>query len=170
MQPITTLPAAPDASCTGLGGTVRVSSNVNPAIYPAWAAPNVFDGQTASVSTSLGWHSQLGVTSPTAGECVAVDLGSTRTVNSVTLYPASPPGYPYGFGFPVDYRIEVSNRWNFANATTVASVTSAPLPSAPVTATLTIPTLARYVRMVATRTRAISTGQYAVALAEIGGN
>ncbi len=153
--------------CIDGTGTVRVSS-LTP--FSTWGAANLADGVLTSTPSSLGWHSGLGVYTDDAGECAIVDRGASTAIDSVTLYRADPGSpYPNGLGFPVDYHIDISDDPDFGTFTTVATVTGAPIPSSGnVTHTLTGTPSARYVRLVVTKARGIYSGQFAVALAELG--
>ena len=56
---------------------------------------------------------------------VQVDLGLSRKIDAVKLYPKFNPSPPRGIGFPVRFRIDISDDPQFAAATLVANHTSA---------------------------------------------
>lgn len=120
-----------------------------------WSRTNLVDGITTSVAGSEGFHSAI-ATSPDTTKWVQVDLGSIQPIAGVTLYPARPTNDPAGdfpgAGFPVRYKVEVSDDPAFATATTVADRTDSDQPN-PGTASVPISTSAtgRYVRVTATK-------------------
>jgi hypothetical protein len=61
-----------------------------------------------------GWHSQI-ASNANEAKWVQVDLGSVREIATINLYPCYDDfaNIGAGFGFPVSYRVEVSNDVNF---------------------------------------------------------
>lgn len=108
----------------------------------------------------------------TREEWVQVDLGAPKAVASVVLYPASRPDREQesGFGFPLRYRIELSDEPQFSNPIVQSSSGEHDVPNpgdAPVTVLLETPTSARYVRFTATKLYPIGQNKFLFALAEI---
>lgn len=120
-----------------------------------WSRANLVDGVTTSVTASQGFHSAI-VDSPETTKWVQVDLGSNTPIARVTLYPARPTNDPAGdfpgAGFPVRYRVQVSDDPTFATATTVADRTDSDQPN-PGTDPVSIstPGTGRYLRVTATK-------------------
>jgi alpha-L-rhamnosidase len=120
-----------------------------------WSRTNLVDGITTSVAGSEGFHSAI-ASSADLTKWVQVDLGSSQPIAGITLYPARPTNDPAGdfpgAGFPVRYKVEVSDDPAFATATTVADHTDTDQPN-PGTASVPISTSAsgRYVRVTATK-------------------
>ncbi|MDX6262215.1 MAG: alpha-L-rhamnosidase [Kribbellaceae bacterium] len=120
-----------------------------------WSRANLVDGITTSVTASQGFHSAV-VSSPDTTKWVQVDLGSSESIAGVTLYPARPTNDPAGdfpgAGFPVRYRVQISDDPTFATATTVADRTDTDQQN-PGTAPVSIGTSAhgRYLRVTATK-------------------
>ncbi|WNV88933.1 family 78 glycoside hydrolase catalytic domain [Umezawaea sp. Da 62-37] len=120
-----------------------------------WSPAAATDGIDGSTDSSQGYHS---ATEPTADatKWVQVDLGSTQRLASVSLFPARPTndtaGDIVGAGFPVRYRVQVSDDPAFATSTTVADKTDADQPN-PGTSPVTLPAdvTGRYVRITATK-------------------
>ena len=140
-----------------------------------WLAKWISDPATESIGKPVkpltGYHSQFSP-SPDAVKWVAVDLGESKTIDAVRLFPARPydwqPDTP-GFLFPVRYRIEASNDPAFANSRTIVDRTGKDEPN-PGDHALTLrfpPTAARHVRLVVTRLRERDLGNHAFALAEV---
>jgi signal transduction histidine kinase len=106
-------------------------------------------------SERIGWHSMFSL-NPSATKWLQVDLGSVQPFDSVTLVPVdvaygTHPGP--GFGFPVRFRVEVSDSAAFSEPRLLAAFDGEDFPSpgnAPVF--LATPGAAgRYVRVTATR-------------------
>ncbi|MGA2271795.1 MAG: discoidin domain-containing protein, partial [Bryobacteraceae bacterium] len=88
---------------------------------------------------------------------VQVDLGSPRKIDAVKLYPKFNPSPPRGLGFPVRFRIDISDDPQFAAATPVSDHTSTDLAD-PIDRIQTFAAhgaQGRYVRVTATRLRAV---------------
>ena len=62
---------------------------------------------------------------------VQIDLGKTQTIDAVRLWPTWPlePGVAAGGGFPVRFRVEVSNQADFAEPRMVVDRTNADVPN-----------------------------------------
>ena len=88
-----------------LNKTVSSSSSVeNPGL--GWGSAKAVDGERSSISTSKGWSSNNN-TGANHTEWITVDLGSSKSVNRVDLYPRN-DGADTGYGFPVDFTIKLS--------------------------------------------------------------
>ena len=118
-----------------------------------------------------GYHSATAADQDTE-KWVQLDLGASREVAAVTLFPARPYNWNEdrpGFGFPVRYRVEVSDDAGFRQATVVADRTTEDQPNpgeTPVEIRFE-PVSARYVRLTATRLYTRQDGQKLLALAEL---
>lgn len=125
------------------------------------------DGLNASPTN--GYHSGIEST-PDVTKWVQVDLGARHPIHAVVLYPAFPTDYPVtpSFGFPVRFRVEVSDDPAFATSTVIAKETAADYPNAHNTpyAIYGLGLEARYVRVTATRLW-YRNGDYTIALAEL---
>ncbi len=81
-------------------------------------------------SPSNGYHSAI---MPTADvtKWVQVDLGKSTPIDKIRLVPARPTDFPDtpGFGFPLRYRVEVSDDEQFASRQTFVDRTAADEPS-----------------------------------------
>ncbi len=72
-----------------------------------------------------GYHSDITAEADTE-KWVQVDLGDSREIAAVTLFPARPYNWNEdtpGFGFPLRYRVEVSDDADFRRSTVVADRT-----------------------------------------------
>jgi alpha-L-rhamnosidase len=120
-----------------------------------WSPAALTDGIDGSTDASEGYHSAIETTSD-ATKWVQVDLGADTNVRQLTLFPARPTNDPAGdltgAGFPVRYKVEVSDDPTFATATTVVDHTDADQPN-PGVRPVVLPTnvTARYVRVTATK-------------------
>jgi len=116
---------------------------------------------------SIGYHSQTS-SSQTTTKWVQVDLGAASPITTIRLHPKWHQGMP-GYGFPVRFRIQISNDPTFASSTTITDQTSAdyanpgyfPVPFAIASVS------ARYVRVTATKLYRISSGNYGFALSQL---
>lgn len=77
-------------------------------------------------SPGNGYHSGIEKTQE-ATKWVQVDLGAAMQLDDVVLVPARPVDFPDtpGFGFPLRFRVEISDVENFATAQTIADHTGA---------------------------------------------
>jgi hypothetical protein len=125
--------------------------------------------QAGAASPSNGYHSAI-MPTPDNVKWVQADLGSVTPVDEIRLVPARPTDFPDtpGFGFPLRYRIELSDDPQFATATIVADRSADDQPNPgdkPVVLTLGARP-ARYVRVTATRLWK-RTNDFVFALAEM---
>jgi alpha-L-rhamnosidase len=118
-----------------------------------------------------GYHSELAQSADVA-KWVAVDLGTSQRIDAIRLFPARPydwqPDTP-GFLFPLRFTIEVGEQADFSDAHVVVDHTQTDEPNPGTNAPLLeiTPTVARYVRLQATRLRLRSGTDYGLALAEM---
>ncbi|MDX9971865.1 MAG: alpha-L-rhamnosidase N-terminal domain-containing protein, partial [FCB group bacterium] len=100
-----------------------------------------------------------------------VDLGVTRSICGMALYPARPYYRPdhVGFGFPVRFHVEVSDAADFKNAAVLTNCDDKDQPNpGPEAVKLQFPPKdGRYVRLVATGLPANGEGRFVLALAEL---
>ncbi|HWO65055.1 MAG TPA: family 78 glycoside hydrolase catalytic domain [Umezawaea sp.] len=136
-----------------------------------WSPAATTDGVDGSSDASEGYHSALDP-NPDTTKWVQVDLGSAQRIRSVSLFPARPTndtaGDIVGAGFPVRYRVEVSDDPSFAGSTAVADRTGADQPN-PGTGHVDLPAdvTGRYVRVTATKLSCTGAG-CSLRFAEIG--
>ncbi|WP_199693845.1 family 78 glycoside hydrolase catalytic domain [Halococcus sp. IIIV-5B] len=116
----------------------------DPARFGTALKPEDWHGEWIShqpgVGDTNGWRSQWRSSEEDCEEWIQIDLGESRDVSEITLHPSNPVtvvrtpddtavtlswfGNPIdGFGFPVSYRVEVSDDSTFADGTVVAKVT-----------------------------------------------
>jgi len=120
-----------------------------------WSPAAATDGVDGSTDASEGYHSAIESTADTT-KWMQVDLGSPQHIASVALVPARPTNDTSGdvvaAGFPVRYRVDVSDDPSFATATAVVDRTGADQ-ARPGTSPVTLPADAtgRYVRVTATK-------------------
>ena len=109
-------------------GLVRLDAALKALRAELTEAPR-FKGKTPSPSN--GYHSAIHAT-PDATAWVQVDLGRSVPIEEVRLVPARPVDFPDtpGFGFPVRFRVEVSDDPAFAQGRTM-SVAEDERPDAP---------------------------------------
>lgn len=120
-----------------------------------WSTAALTDGVDGSHDSSQGYHSAIVSTSDST-KWVQVDLGAAQNLRQIRLFPARPTndtaGDLVGAGFPVRYRVQVSDDPAFASSTTIVDHTDADQPN-PGTASVDLPTnvTGRYVRVTATK-------------------
>jgi signal transduction histidine kinase len=95
---------------------------------PTWSLQHVVDGSTAlglamrsdAERAGNGWHSGISRKQETL-KWVQVDLGQPQRIEEVRLVPARPSDFleRAGFGFPLRFRVEVSDRPDFETVATV---------------------------------------------------
>ena len=106
-------------------------------------------------TAAFGYHSAEAAT-PDVAKWVQVDLGKSQPIDEIRLVPARPGNYSPdtpGFGFPVRFKVEVSDSADFSTATMVADQTSEDFPNPGETAAVFTANgvNGRYVRVTATR-------------------
>ncbi len=111
--------------------------------------------RTKKASPTNGWHSRI-ERKQDVTKWLQVDLGKRIEINRIRLIPARPTDYPdtQGFGFPVRFRVEISNDPKFRRSYVVADHTLKDYPNPqnePVEFTLPPNQIARYVRVTATK-------------------
>ncbi|WP_188195723.1 discoidin domain-containing protein [Nonomuraea sp. SYSU D8015] len=132
-----------------------------------WRLDAINDGLITSTSASMGWSSNDQLQTDHT-ESLQFDLGDSKPVSSVMLFPRADPGNQ-GQGFPVDVRIDVSP--NGTTWTAVAQVADLPTPTSGTPLRLGFsPVQARYVRLVGTRLRNTNPNDptYRLQFAEVG--
>ena len=123
----------------------------------------------AEKSPGNGYHSAIEA-KPDTTKWVQVDLGQSVPLDEVRLIPARPVDFPDtpGFGFPVRFRVEVSDNVEFTSAETITSQTAADWKN-PGDKPVSFPAQgkqARFVRVTATKLWE-RTSDYVFALAEM---
>ncbi|MFC5403317.1 FG-GAP-like repeat-containing protein [Cohnella soli] len=114
-----------------------------------WGLSRLNDGQLNTVTGSSGYTSQNSLTTNHT-EYVKLDLGASKTVSKVDLYPRN-DGVNTGYGFPVDFTIQIST--DNVNWTTVVTRTGYAKPSDAVQSFSFTAASARYVKLEATSLR-----------------
>jgi len=104
------------------GATVTASSSAD---VGGWLKPNVVDGQEQSTSSSMGWSSNSSL-SVNHTEWVQLDFGQNKKISEVQLSPRT-DGVNAGYGFPIDFTIQLST--DGTNWSTVLTKTATPLPT-----------------------------------------
>lgn len=120
-----------------------------------WSRAALVDGIDMSTDQSEGYHSASETTADHT-KWVQVDLGSSRAVKKITLFPAHPTNDPAGdfpgAGFPVRYEVQVSDDPTFATSTTLVDRRDADQPNPAATpVSFTTDGNGRYVRVTATK-------------------
>ncbi|MFI6318928.1 discoidin domain-containing protein [Nonomuraea sp. NPDC050556] len=141
-------------------GTLTASSSYQ---ADGWSTQAANDGMRTSWSNAVGWSSNNTITANHT-EWLKLDLGSSRPLSRVDLYPRN-DGASTGLGFPIDFTVQVSadgSTW-----TTVASPTGYARPSADPQTFGFAPVNARYVKVTGTNLRPDSFGHYHMQFAEI---
>ena len=143
------------------GAAATASSSVD-----GWgfAIANGIDGQNLSAPNSMGYSSLESATA-TQAQSYAVDLGTSKTIDTVAVMPRS-DGANAGYGLPVDYSIDTST--DGSNWVTRSSAVDTPLSARSITTNFG-PTTARYVRLIGTKLRANPNdgGRYRLQFAEL---
>jgi signal transduction histidine kinase len=147
-----------------LGARV-LSADAQGTNFPAWSQENLVDGYMGlglpvlsdlytSKTINSGWHS-LHAKEPDTPKWVQVDLGREVTVQEIRIVPAMPVTFTYrpGFGFPVRFKIELSQTPGFEHPVTVVDWTGTdyPNPGDNLVMWRVKEVRARYVRFTATR-------------------
>ena len=143
------------------GAMATASSSVNGG---GWGIAEGIDGQNLSTVTSMGYSSLESATS-TQAQSYTVDLGASKTIDTVAVMPRS-DGANTGYGLPVDYSIDIST--DGSNWVTKSSVVDRPLSAISITTNFG-PATARYVRLTGTKLRANpnDAGLYRMQFAEL---
>ncbi|KRE69759.1 discoidin domain-containing protein [Paenibacillus sp. Soil750] len=125
----------------------------------------IFSFTMADVGNPNRGYSSLGYDTPNQTEWVSVDLGETRSINKVELYPRDDEGNS-GKGFPIDFKIQgsadgghwtdLSSYTNYNNGAAVSGVQTFNFDSANV----------RYVRLLSTQLSQAD-GKYRLQLNEL---
>ena len=119
----------------------------------------------ATPATDYRAYRSKTVTNPDTVTWVHVDLGRELPIQAIQLYPASERMYPRrdqyyaGEGFPLRFRIEISNEEAFSNPTCIADFTKNdfPDPGDNITQYGANGVRARFIRVTATRLRPVKT-------------
>ncbi len=110
-----------------------VSSNVSFESLHVWRKANVIDGQSLlgapsskEDSRTLGFHSAMADRADVT-KWVQIDLGASVALDEVRLIAARVPQFPgrSGFGFPLRFKVELSDDETFKSAVTIADETTA---------------------------------------------
>lgn len=130
-----------------------------------WGDAKLVDGQTSSVSGSMGWSSNSSLT-VNHQESVQVDLGDTNFIDRIDLYPRN-DGPGQDVYFPIDFTIQISN--DNSTWTTVVQQTGYAAPGSAVQTFRIGAQTARYVKVVGTtlRSNPSESNYYRMQLAEL---
>ncbi|GGQ06332.1 MULTISPECIES: discoidin domain-containing protein [Streptomyces] len=128
-----------------------------------WGVRSAVDGQRPSAPNAAGWSSS-GSVETNHTEWVQLDLGSTRPLSRVDLYPRS-DGANAGQGFPVDFAVQTST--DGTNWTTVSTRTGYARPGATAQTFPFATVTARYVKVTGTNLSTDQFGNYRMQFAEI---
>lgn len=162
---------------TGLSHVrVRTSGSLERA--PTWSRQNLIDGQSIVGAPNAktrhplthGWESET-YTDPSSNVWVQVDLGRSYSLDEVRLLPVKITEFSntQGYGFPMRFRVELSNDQEFRTSNVVADWSVRPFGSSSFSP-LTFPCdgrVARFVRVTADDLWEKSEGQYIFALGEL---
>ena len=131
-----------------------------------WFTHRVNDSQKNSVSGSKGWSSNSNLTTNHT-ESIAIDTGAVQSMSKVDLYPRNDSTSQLGYGFPVDFTIQVSS--DNVNWTTVVTRSAYALPGNSVQSFSFSSQSARYVKITGTNLRSNpnDSNTYRMQLAEI---
>lgn len=145
-----------------LGKTVTASSTYN---TTNWGVGKAVDGERNSIAGKFGWTSNDSLTADHT-EWIMVDLGAAATISQVGLYPRNDTG-TVGYGFPVDFTIQVST--DGTTWSTVVSRTAYALPGNAVQSFSFASAQARYVKVTGTslRKNPSDSNYYRMQLAEL---
>lgn len=150
----------------------KVVSDLTTYTAGGWDPQAAVDGQTSSVSNSMGYASNGNLTVQSHEEYVSVDFGKVYPLSRVDLYPRN-DGANTGYGFPINFTIQTST--DNVNWTTVVTKTNYPLPGNSVQSFPFTTVNARYLKVDATMLRNEAPGAttYRLEFAELqafGGN
>lgn len=138
---------------TEIYGNIAMSKNVSVSSSIEaynWFKTKVNDGQRNSVAGSMGWSSNNSLNANHT-EYLSVDIGAAHTLNRVDLYPRNDSTQQVGYGFPIDFTIQVSP--DNVNWTTVVTQTDYARPGDSVQSFTFTPQSARYVKITGTNLR-----------------
>ena len=141
-----------------------------------FAAPEQADGvhryatgeqMAATPATFYRAYRSRSTTDPHIATWLQIDLGKNLPIDAIKLYPACERMYPLldeyygGEGFPLRFKIEVSNDAAMANAKTIADFSGEdfPDPKDNITQFSATGAMGRYVRLTATEMRPVKTSQ-----------
>jgi len=128
------------------GGEVTASSSFEDGEW--YSTDRLTDGNRFSGDWTTGWSSDSEI-DQNHSEWVQVDLGKNQKIGKIELLPRNYDGREIAFGFPNDFRIEVSK--NGKKWTTVAEEEDYPTPTERIAPTWEFePENARYVRVTGT--------------------
>ncbi|MNV72591.1 F5/8 type C domain protein [compost metagenome] len=144
------------------GATVTASSTLENSNY---STSKVNDGGRNSVTGSMGWTSNNSLTANHT-ENVTLDMGSSRSVSMVDIYPRNDAGN-VGQNFPIDFTIKTST--DNVNWTTVVTRTGYAQPGNAVQSFTFSAVSARYVKVEGTNLRPnpSDANRYRMAFAEV---
>lgn len=150
------------SSNLALGAVLSASSSAE---FSGWGLAKINDGQSASVSSSLGWSSDANP-SIDHSESLQLDLGTVKSVGRVDLYPRSDPNN-VGQGFPIDFIFETSQ--DALSWIPAVTRTGFAQPGNGVQSFVFASTQSRYVRIRGTRLRLnpLDGNQYRMQFAEV---
>jgi hypothetical protein len=115
-----------------------------------WRDAMSIDGKRSALPASMGWSST--VSASTFTEWLTLDLGASKFVGEVNLYPRN-DGVNAGYGYPIDFTIATSD--DGSTWTTAVTKTAMTLPANGAAQAFTFGTRsARYVRIQGTSLRA----------------
>ena len=151
----------PDLAATA---TVIASSSYE-STTDGWGTNKVNDLFRKSTPGAQGWSSASNLgTNHT--ESLTFDLGSSKQVGEVDLFPRNAVGYE-GAAFPIDYSVQTATSSN-GPWTTVASRSNTPAPGVKVQSLTFAPQAAQFVRVVGTNLRTVDAGgDYRMQFAEV---
>lgn len=122
---------------SNIAARVPLTSSLAVESPPTWSAQNLVDGvnalgiATASSTTKTnGWHSGISDTQDKI-QWVQIDLGDSPVLQEVRLIPAHPPDFPdrTGFGFPIRFKVEVSDEATFREPRVIFDATAHDFPN-----------------------------------------
>ena len=142
------------------GRPVTYSSSYESAAE-GWGAMYGTDGaRLSTLGYSEGWSSDVSI----GHEWITIDLGGNSQISNVKLYPRN-DGANTGYGFPVDFTIQVSQ--DNVNWTPVIGQASYPQPGNAVQSFSFTSMMARYVKIDGTRLRNDGQGNLRMQFAEV---
>ncbi len=138
-----------------------VKANVSFESLHVWSKANLIDGQSLlgapssiEVNRTLGFHSAM-TDNADVTKWVQVDLGDSVVLDEVRLVAARVPQFPgrSGFGFPLQFKVELSDDETFSSAVTIVDETKADFIN-PLANPVTLPCngqRGRFIRVTATK-------------------